>query len=129
MSKEGLLQKTKNLSYKERLVEIGLPTLEYRRERTDVIQVYKLLNKIDVTSYDLLKVREATVTRGHNLKLFKPRSRTSVRKNAFSHRVIDNWNSLTTEVVQAPTLNAFKSRLNNHWVGPNKFHAKCYEPN
>ena len=82
-----------------------------------------------MTSYDLLKVRETTVTRGHNLKLFKPRSRTSVRKNAFSHRVIDNWNSLTTEVVQAPTLNDFKSRLNNHWVGPNKFLAKCCDPN
>ena len=36
-----------HLSYSERLRALGLPSLEYRRERADVIQVYKILHDID----------------------------------------------------------------------------------
>ena len=32
-------------SYKERLMELKLPTLKYRRIRSDMIEVYKLLTK------------------------------------------------------------------------------------
>jgi len=121
-----MMSNLKNLDYKNRLIHVGLPTMEYRRTRADVIQVYKLMNGIDKTSYDLLNVRDATTTRGHKQKLFKPRPRTNIRKNAFSHRVVNDWNSLPANVVEAPTLNSFKSRLNKHWVGPSKFEAQCY---
>ena len=100
--------------------------MEYRRTRADVIKVYKLMNGIDKTSYDLLSVGDATTTRGHKQKLFKPRPRTNIRKKAFSHRVVNDWNSLPANVVEAPTFNSFKSRLNKHWVGPSKFEAQCY---
>ena len=73
-----------------------------------------------------LNVRDATATNRHKQKLFKPRPRTNIRKNAFSHRVVSDWNSLPANVVEAPTLNSFKSRLNKHWVGPSKFEAQCY---
>ena len=36
----------KGLSYQERLKVLGLPTLEYRRDRADLIQVYKILHNI-----------------------------------------------------------------------------------
>ena len=36
-----------NLGYADRLKTLGLPTLEYRRERSDMIQVYKIVNYID----------------------------------------------------------------------------------
>ena len=45
------------------------------------------------------------------VKLFKHRSRIQVRANYFSNRVIDDWNSYS--IVQAPSLNCFKSRLKN----------------
>ena len=54
-------------------------------------------------------------TRGHSLKLFKRRSRLKIRSNSFSNRVVDTWNSLQEQIVQAPSLNCFKSRLNNWW--------------
>ena len=41
--------------------------------------------------------------------------RFNVRENTFSNRVVDNWNSLTEDIVNAPSLNAFKSRLNRFW--------------
>ena len=53
-----------------------------------------------------------TLPRGHSLKLYKKRSRLMVRANCFSNRVVDTWNSLTEDIENAPSLNAFKSRLN-----------------
>lgn len=51
----------------------------------------------------------------------------NLRANSFSNRVINSWNSLPVTVVEAPSLNAFKSRLNNHWkTHPTKFEAACY---
>ena len=68
-------------------------------------------------------------TRGNSLKILKRRSRLKVRASVFSNRVVDVWNSLPNNVVTAPSLNSFKSRLNNHWHGHVlKFRAKCYIP-
>ena len=40
-----LINDIRNLSYTERLINLGLPSLEYRRIRADVIQVYKYMNE------------------------------------------------------------------------------------
>ena len=53
--------------------------------------------------------------RGHSLKLFKPRCRTTIRQNFFSSRIVNEWNKLPQEVVDAPSINAFKNRLDRHW--------------
>ena len=34
-----------NLSYEDRLKELNIPTLEYRRRRGSMIEVYKILNE------------------------------------------------------------------------------------
>ena len=119
-----------HLPYSERLRALGLPSLEYRRERADVIQVYKILHNIDkVDKNKLFTLSGYTATRGHSLKLFKRRSRLKIRANSFSNRVVDVWNSLPEQVVQAPSLYCFKSRLNNWWKHhPAKFNPSCYIP-
>ena len=43
-----LVRSCKDLPYPERLRKLGLPSLEYRRERSDLVQVYKILNDIDI---------------------------------------------------------------------------------
>ena len=123
-----LVKSIKHLSYSERLKTLGLPTLEYRRERADMIQVYKILHDIDKADREkLFQMAAYTSTRGHPLKLFKKRCRLNLRKNYFSQRVIDQWNRLPTNLVTAPSLNAFKSRLNKFWKDhPFKFRAACY---
>ena len=42
-----LVKSCKDLSYPERLKKLGLPSLEYRRDRLDLVHVYKILNHID----------------------------------------------------------------------------------
>jgi hypothetical protein len=119
-----IMDSIKHLSYSDRLRTLGLPTLEYRRKRFDMIQVYKILNNIDhiENSENLLKLVDISKTRGHTLKLHKKICRTERRKNTFFFRVIDIWNSLSDEVVRSKTLNEFKTSLNNQWKNdPSKF--------
>ena len=67
-----LVATCRNLSYPERLRKLGLPTLEYRRERADLIQVFKILNGIDCIERDkLFTSAQYTPTRGHAFKLYK----------------------------------------------------------
>ena len=80
-------------TYEDRLKTLGLPTLEYRRLRADVIQVYKILNQIDRVDIDKFFTLSELSTRGNSLKIFKPRSRLKVRSSVFSNRVVDVWNS------------------------------------
>ena len=42
--------------------------------------------------------------------------------------LINAWNELPDNIVNAPSVNAFKNRLNNHWHGhPYKFEPACYQ--
>jgi len=45
--------------------------------------------------------------RGHDQKLFKKGIRLDVRKFAFSNRVVNDWNSLSSQCVNCCTVNTF----------------------
>ena len=119
-----------HLTYQERLKCLGLPSLEYRRERADLGEVFKIMNDIDdVGKEKFFTISTYTTTREHSLKFAKKRNRLKVRSNSFSIRVIDSWNALPESVIMAPSLNCFKSRLNSHWKNhPYKFDPWCYIP-
>ena len=74
-----------HLTCQERLNTLGLPSLEYRREIADVIEVFKILNKIDEIDKDkFFTVSTYISTRGHPQKLVKKHHRLKVRSNNFS---------------------------------------------
>ena len=124
-----LVRSCKNLSYSERLKKLGLPSLEYRRERSDLVQVYKILHGIDRVEKDkLFTMATYRTTREHSMKLYKESPRLNVRANSFSNRDANTWNQLSESVIMTPSLNAFKGRLNAHWIRhPQKFNPACYE--
>ena len=115
-------------TYSERLKSLGLPSLQYRPLRNDMVQTYKIVRDIDIVDKDkLLTIATETRTRGHKYKSFQRRSRLNIRKNVFSNRVVNTWNNLPSSVVEAPSVNSFKSRLNRHWTNhPSKFNPPCY---
>ncbi len=81
----------------------------------DMIQTYKILKKVD--RIDPIKFFTKTKykgTRSHSMKLFKPRFESEWRKHAFSQRIIDDWNSLTENIVSSETSDIFKCRLDKH---------------
>ena len=56
-------------------------------------------------------------TRSNGHKLLQDHFRLDIRKNFFAVRAPEVWNSLPAEVVQAPTLNTFKSKLDAYLAG------------
>jgi len=51
------------------------------------------------------------LTKGHCLKLFKPRCHWDIRKYYFAHRIVDIWNSLDDSIVARDLINGFKGKL------------------
>jgi hypothetical protein len=111
-----LVKELKDLPYADRLRALDLPTLVYRRKRGDMIQVFKIMNGIDIIDKSLLFTPcTDSRTRGHQMKLFKPRARLTSTLNSFCYRVVDEWNSLPPWVIESKDVNAFKTNLDLVW--------------
>lgn len=103
-------------SYEERLSELGLFSLKYRRIRGDLILTYKILHTKDHPCRHLLQRPTTSHLRGHPLKLLHSFSRVNCRRNFFSLRVVTRWNSLPQMIVEADNLEQFKRMLDSHLV-------------
>ena len=101
-----MIPELRNLSYESRLLQCGLTTLETRRLRGDQIEVFKIL-----------KLKEGSRTRGHKSALVKEQCRLDMRKYSFSQRVINEWNKLPNDCVNASSVNMFKNRIYRYLIG------------
>jgi hypothetical protein len=106
-----MLPDLKNLPYDQRLRILNLPTLVFRRIRGDLINVFKYVQSIYSVNHDHLFSFSENILRGNSLKLYKKNVRLDLRKHSFSIRVVNWWNGLDQYTVSAPSLNAFKRRL------------------
>ena len=116
-----MIPSLRNLPYTERLKRLNLFSLRHRRRRGDLIQLFSLIreNSEMVNEYYF---RSRHATRGHNLKLSHSRAKLDVRKYSFFVRVVADWNSLPSEVVNCANVNCFKRNLDKHWANePSRF--------
>ena len=108
------------LSYEERLRECCMTTLEQRRERGDMIQVFKMLNGYismdNECFFNFASQRHDILTRYvANESLVAEKCRLEIRKNFFTNRVVRSWNALPLEVRSAESVNSFKNHYDD-WV-------------
>ena len=104
-----LLKPCNEMSYDERLKYLNLHSLKGRRDRGDLIQIYKIYNGIDdVNFHSLFSPATSSLTRNSEGKILMRHCNTNLRKFYFSNRIISNWNSLPYNVKNANTLNDFK---------------------
>ena len=107
-----LIPGLRNKPYEERLKELKLFSLEKRRLRGDLIEVFKILNKmVNVEADNLFHMQTDTRTRNNGWKLKGKRFNTDIGKYWFTNRVIEHWNRLPPSVVNAQTIDTFKKQL------------------
>ena len=118
-----------SLTYQERLKKIGIPTLLYRRYRGDMIEVFKLVTPMydEAVSHNFLNCIKAE-DEHYNLRqrLKGERFSKDVKKFSFRIRTTKQWNCLPKAVRNAPSLNAFKQRLDSLWNNTDvMFDSEC----
>ena len=94
---------------------LKMPSLIYRRRRGDMIQMFKIKEGLVRIDHMLLFTMTKMRPRGHSKRVYTPLSTKFLRMKSFSQRTINDWNNLPANVVDSPSLNAFKNRLDEHW--------------
>ena len=103
----------KEMRYEDRLKSLKLYSLEYRRFRGDMIEVFKMCHGHydPITTKTLLTYNNKSNTRTNDFKLLKNRVNSTQFLNFFTNRVINPWNKLPREAVNAGSINAFKKHI------------------
>ena len=115
-------------SYEDKLVTLHLQTLVDRRLRGDMIETFKIIKGIDnvdpakyfVSSASCHQhaTRQSTVVTDDgpiaSTGLTRTASRTSIRENFFSQRVVPYWNNLPVSVREAVSVDDFKIKYDKH---------------
>ena len=102
--------------YTEKLKELDLWLLKKRRILFDMIQVYKIANKIgnincSLKFYPDRDVIVPTRNQSDPLNLVKNRPNLDIRKNFFCDRVVDTWNKLPGDIQHSDSVQIFNRSL------------------
>ena len=106
-----LVLSIRHKGYQRRLADLELFSLEQRRLRSLLIETFKILrgfSGLDPASVFELSTKR---TRNHGYKVLPPSLKTVLYRDFPTVRVCKLWNSLPEAVVNAPSVNAFKGRL------------------
>jgi len=94
------------------LRELGLFSLEKGRLQGDLTAAFQYLTgPVGKMGKIFLARPVVNRTRGNGFKPREGRFRLDIRKEFFTMRAVKHWNRLPREVVEAPSLETFKARL------------------
>ena len=123
-----LVERYHNLSYEERLRRLDLPTLEFRRNFCDMVQVYKHIHIYDKDTIPNKFKTRSRPQRRHKFELLPNFGNDGFRgaqTKFFYYRTIPRWNALPKDVVEAKTIKCFKEKLNKAWHNhPKRFDTR-----
>ena len=108
----------KHLDYESRLKELNLPTLQFRRLRGDMIEMFKHFNSYDKQTLPSSFTQNPRPSRQHDFQIktsYPKDGKHGVQTNFFYNRCAKTWNDLPEYVAKAKSINSFKNRLDKHW--------------
>jgi ribonucleases P/MRP protein subunit RPP40 len=120
------VQGLKGSTYEQKLKEVGLETLEFRRKEADMMLVYKIMNEkvmidrskwFDITGGNRAGAVTRSAADGHLIQA--PFAHLDLRKNFFTTRVSREWNSLPATLRAAKSPIAFKNGYRTFTTGAN----------
>ena len=84
-----------------------------------MIEVFKIVSGLEGLKEEEFFTRAANssnnyFTRGNSKKLTKKRVKLDIAKYSFGNRIVNDWNNLPDDVVQAGSVDAFKGRLDKY---------------
>ena len=91
----------------------GLWHINYWRTRDDITETYKHTHGKYTVVAEYIKMD--TDSRAHKYKLKKQQATKTIMQQYFNNRIINTWNMLPADVIDAPSLNSSKARINIHW--------------
>ena len=105
-------------NYNDRLLLCKLDTLEFRRLCIDLIYMYKMQHNLLGYDFKCYFNQKTSRTRGNPVKVIATHSNLLSHANMFFIRIIDVWNSLPEEIVNAANLSVFKRRIYSFDLSP-----------
>ena len=76
------------------------------------MKFFKVLNEYENIDRNMFfSLMKDSRTRGHEVKLVKDQCRLDIRKYSFSQRTINEWNKLSTDFVNASSVNMFTKHI------------------
>ena len=106
------------------MAELNLTDLKTRRLRGDLIPMYKLVNNLEsvnfVNGLNFSSSRLGSYNlRRHNKTIHREKVKNCLpRFNFFTNRIVNEWNKLPEEIVNAKQINGFKAKL-DVWLAKN----------
>ena len=98
--------------YDERLKILNLFSFQGRLLRADLILVFKMFHNLcSINPLEFFQLRQDSRTRGHRFKICVPVATIDARKRFFACRVVEWWNGLSADTVEAESIETFKRLL------------------
>jgi Reverse transcriptase (RNA-dependent DNA polymerase)/Endonuclease-reverse transcriptase len=111
----GMVSGLSATNYEDKLLELGLESLEARRKNADIHMMHKLVHGIgDIdrsTWFENLTGNNMTRARADPLNVKCKHGTLEIRKNFFSNRIVKGWNEIPAEIKNISTPGKFKQAL------------------
>ena len=101
--------------YYLRLRKCGLLSLQDRRKRADILDVFKIINGFtDIDTKRIFELIHTTYPGRHNKSIVRHHSQLDAYHKFFSQRVIKPCNTLPSDCVNALIVHNFKTKYQNY---------------
>jgi hypothetical protein len=107
-----LIPAFKKIPYEERLEKLRITTLETRRKRGDLIQLFKIFNNYEkVNLINKPKFVPSGRTQENNMRYLRETTKSDTRHNFLTNRSANLWNNLSNKATHSENINNFKAEI------------------